>query len=162
MSPFDTQAYDRVRQQIGYCGIWCGSCVVGNGTLCELTRRYRMMTEAYDLDEWAPRDFDYSEFARGLTSIQDIPSCPGCRAGGGRDDCEIRACARSRGLDDCTRCADFGTCEHRGILQRMRTGAAAAGLMVRSDARDEDELLQEWSAAIEHRWPCCVLFLDRE
>jgi hypothetical protein len=161
MASSDMRAYHKVKQQIGYCGIWCGSCVVGNGALCELTRRYRAMTEAYGLGRWAPRDFDYSEFARGLASIQAIPSCPGCLAGGGRDDCEIRACARSRALDDCTRCPDFGKCEHNGILQRMRSGAAAAGLLLRSDSREEDELLQEWSATIERRWPCCVLFQER-
>jgi len=48
------RAYQKVKQQIGYCGIWCGSCVVGNGALCELTRCYREMTEPYDLGEWAP------------------------------------------------------------------------------------------------------------
>ncbi|UCG86193.1 MAG: DUF3795 domain-containing protein [Gemmatimonadota bacterium] len=162
MTPFGTQAYDSVKPQIGYCGIWCGSCVVGNGALSELTRRYRKTTEAYDLGEWAPRDFDYSEFAQGLASIQAMPTCPGCRAGGGRDDCEIRTCARSRELDDCTKCGDFGKCEHQGILERMRTGAVDAGLMVRRDSRSNDELLREWSAEIERRWPCCVLFLEGE
>ena len=31
---------ENVKDQIGYCGIWCGSCIVGNGALRELTRKY--------------------------------------------------------------------------------------------------------------------------
>ncbi len=34
------EAFDRVKAQIGACGIWCGSCAVGNGSLRELSRRF--------------------------------------------------------------------------------------------------------------------------
>jgi hypothetical protein len=161
MSSSDIQAYDKVKHQIGYCGIWCGSCVVGNGALREIARRYRKTVEAYDLGTWAAGGFDYAEFVRGLISIENMPTCPGCRAGGGRDECEIRACARGRDLEDCTKCTDFGECEQSGLMQRMRGGAVKAGLMVRNDARNEDELLREWSATIQDRWPCCVLFAQQ-
>jgi hypothetical protein len=62
------KAFENVREQIGFCGIWCGSCVVGNGTLRELTERCEEIIGAYGLEEWAPRDFDYKEFLKGLAS----------------------------------------------------------------------------------------------
>jgi hypothetical protein len=40
-------AYENVRAQIGYCGIWCGSCVVGNGALQELARQLESVLTAY-------------------------------------------------------------------------------------------------------------------
>ena len=101
MSKANLTAFECVKDQIGFCGIWCGSCVVGNGTLRELTVRYEEVTKAYGLKNWAPGDFDYDEFSKGLSSISDIPVCQGCLKGGGRDDCEIRACALGRNLEDC-------------------------------------------------------------
>jgi hypothetical protein len=43
----EKKAFENVKSQIGFCGIWCGSCVVGNGTLRELTRKFEEMTRAY-------------------------------------------------------------------------------------------------------------------
>lgn len=34
----NAEGYRSVERQIGYCGIWCGSCIVGNGALRELSR----------------------------------------------------------------------------------------------------------------------------
>ncbi|UCC73983.1 MAG: DUF3795 domain-containing protein [Gemmatimonadota bacterium] len=154
------EAFERVKDQIGFCGIWCGSCVVGNGTLRELTRRYEETTKAYGLQEWAPKDFDYAEFSKGLSAISDIPLCPGCLSGGGRDDCEIRACALSKNLDDCSQCPEPEKCEHAEILAKMRSGARAAGLFVKAGDEDREELLDRWSAALKRGWPCCVLFMN--
>ena len=70
MSNRDISAYENVKDQIGFCGIWCGSCVVGNGTLRKLTKKYKETVTAYGLPEWAPKDFDHAEFSQGLTSIQ--------------------------------------------------------------------------------------------
>ena len=35
----ETKPFGNVKNQIGRCGIWCGSCVVGNGTLKEMAKR---------------------------------------------------------------------------------------------------------------------------
>ena len=161
MSDVNMQAYENVKDQIGFCGIWCGSCVVGNGTLRELTRKYDETIQAYGLREWAPKDLDFEAFSQGLSSIQGIPMCSGCIQGGGRDDCEMRACASHKGCDDCTQCIEFGACEHLEILDKMRTGALAAGLFVKSGEGDRQEFVRKWTRELERRWPCCVLFMDR-
>ena len=67
--------FENVKDQIGYCGIWCGSCVVGNGTLRELTKRYEEIIKSYGLEHWAPKDFDFKEFMKGLASIETMPLC---------------------------------------------------------------------------------------
>lgn len=154
------EAFENVKDQIGACGIWCGSCVVGNGTLRELTRRFDELTVAYGLREWAPTDFAYGEFSQGLASIQNMAPCPGCAKGGGREHCEIRACASSLGLDDCGPCPEPAACEHAEIIESMRTGALAAGLVVSTGKVRRDELLDRWSADLAEHWPCRILFED--
>jgi hypothetical protein len=154
------EAFDNVKAQMGACGIWCGSCVVGNGTLRELTRRFEELTVAYGLREWAPKDFGYEEFSQGLASIRDMDLCPGCVKGGGREDCEIRACASRLGLDDCGLCPEPAGCEQAAIFETMRSGALKAGLMVRTGEAGRDELLDQWTSDLAERWPCRILFED--
>jgi hypothetical protein len=45
------KTFEGVKDQIGYCGIWYGSCIVGNGALGELTTRYGKMLAIYGLKE---------------------------------------------------------------------------------------------------------------
>ncbi len=160
MTRSDPASFENVKRQIGFCGIWCGSCVVGNGTLRDLTRRYEEMTTAYGLPHWAPEDFDHLEFSKGLRSIRGIPLCQGCLKGGGRDDCEIRACASSKGLHDCTECDELGVCEHAAIVEKMRSGARAAGLFVKEDNSDNEDLIERWTHQLRTIWPCCIAFMS--
>ena len=151
-------AFEKVRAQIGACGIWCGSCIVGNGTLRELSARYGQMLADYGLEEWGPQDFNYEELQKGLASMQHVPLCPGCRQGGGRQDCEIRACAAKRQVEFCGECVAAADCEHGHLLEHMRRGAVQAGLFVETAAADPHELVDRWTAAIKGKWPTCVLF----
>jgi hypothetical protein len=150
--------FESVRAQIGCCGIWCGSCVVGNGALAELTRRYERLLELHDLRNWGPKDFDHDQFAQGLRSIRSMAPRAGCLRGGGRDSCELRSCARARELADCTECGGRGQCPHAGLLGHMRSGAARAGLSVREPGSDRERSLRGWMEEIRSRWPQSVLF----
>lgn len=57
-------AYENVRAQIGYCGIWCGNCVVGNGALQKLAGQFESVLAGYGVAKGEPKDFDYAEFVR--------------------------------------------------------------------------------------------------
>lgn len=162
MSASHDRAFNKVKNQIGCCGIWCGSCAAGNGVLGELARRYRDMTEAYGLKEWAPDDFDFDEFSKGLSSIGKMPLCPGCLQGGGRPECGIRKCTGDAGIDDCSECPRPGRCGCTDELAKMRSGAAAAGIFVKSEQADGNELIEAWSLELRRRWPEFILFIQNK
>ena len=153
------RAFELVRNQIGFCGIWCGSCVVGNGALREITKWCAAKIDAYGLREWGPRDVDYKELAKGLESIAAMPPCPGCLNGGGRDGCEMKACVSGKGIDDCSECGDSAGCPHSDVLEEMRSGALAAGLLVKTERVDKQRLIAEWTAQLKKSWPSSVLFV---
>lgn len=154
------QPFENVKNQIGYCGIWCGSCVVGNGGLRELTKRYGEIVKNYGLEDWAPRNFDFKEFLKGIASIQAVPHCQGCLKGGGRTNCEMRACASNKKIGDCSECDEPKACKNNEILQHMRTGALAAGLFVKTKKTDPQRLVREWTSELKTKWPSCILFLQ--
>ena len=147
----EDKPFENVKNQIGFCGIWCGSCVVGNGALRELTKRYEEIIERYGLEEWAPKDFDFEEFRKGLASIQSLPLCRGCLKGDGRQNCEMRACASNKNITDCTECDQQTACENLETLQKMRTGASHAGLFVKTENVDRQELIEKWTAELKNK-----------
>ena len=151
-------AFQDVQEQIGFCGIWCGSCIVGNGALRKLTRRYMELIKAYGLKEWAPKDFDYEELVKGLESIRNIPLCPGCLRGGGRSNCEMKSCAASKRIAGCHKCREPGVCKHSEPLREMRSGAIKAGLFVNTEDLDQQELVRHWTAKLRPKWPASILF----
>ena len=156
----ETQAFENVRDQVGFCGIWCGSCIVGNGTLRGLTRKYKELVTLYGLEEWVPKDFDYKEFLKGLESIEKAPLCSGCRKGGGRENCEMRSCAQSRRISGCHACTEPADCEHAELLNHMRSGATKAGLFVSTEDIDRQQLIADWTVKLRTHWPCSILFAD--
>ena len=155
-----SDAFENVRGQIGYCGIWCGSCAAGNGALRELTGRYLELVKGYGLEGWAPGDFDYGEFSRGLASIQGMPLCEGCLRGDGKPGCRMRECARGRGVPGCAECGGEG-CGNREPLEAMRGGALAAGLMVKTEAGDPEGFIERRTPELKDSWPSRILFQRR-
>ena len=153
------QTFVNVKDQIGFCGLWCGSCIVGNGTLHKLTEEYKKLISAYGLRQWAPDDFNFDEFVKGLDSIQKLPLCSGCLKGGGRNPCEIRTCASNKGLRDCTSCKEFGRCANAEILEHMRPGARDAGMSVKTQNIDRGEFIKTETAELKAKWPCSILFM---
>jgi len=154
----NTSPFENVKDQIGFCGIWCGSCAVGNGSLQDLTHKYEEVIDSYGLEQWAPNDFDFKGFRKGLKSIQAVVSCSGCLKGGGRGDCEIRACAQKKKIADCSVCDDPAACQHLDLLQTMRSGAQKANLFVKTDNVDRQELLKKWLSDLKNTWPSRLLF----
>jgi hypothetical protein len=154
----NVESFENVKNQIGYCGIWCGSCVVGNGALRELTKRYEEVIKGYGVKEWGPKDFNFQEFKKGLASIQNMPLCQGCLKGDGRPNCEIRTCALNKKINDCSECDQPEDCKHLEILQKMRTGALRAGLLVKTEKGDQKKLLDKWTAELKSKWPSSILF----
>ncbi len=152
--------FDKVKNQIGRCGIWCGSCGAGNGALGELSRRYADLVRKYGLPEWGPKDVDYDKLESWLGLIGEMPLCNGCLQGDGNPECKLRLCAKERNLPDCAECDRFGSCEHDEELKKVRDGALDAGFFVKNDKADRRKLIEEWTAKMKDAWPSCVLFLE--
>ena len=153
----DQSAFENVRQQIGACGIWCGSCAVGNGSLRLASQRTFEVLESHGIEHWAPPELDYQALAKGLSTVSDISTCPGCRQGGGRAGCEMKACSAERGLSECSEC-EAADCPHAKILDHMRSGALKAGLFIKLKPGDSKALIQEWTEELAGQFPSCLLF----
>jgi hypothetical protein len=151
------KAFENVKNQIGYCGLWCGSCIVGNGSLKELTKKYAHLVKGYGVIEWGARDFDSSEFTKGLASIQNLPTCAGCLKGGGNDQCKIRPCASEKKVSDCDECNETKKCKNAEALQKVRSGALAVGMVLKTGKGDQAKLVKKWTAETRGQFPYCVI-----
>lgn len=147
------KAFRNVEDQMGYCGLWCGSCIVGNGTLRELTKRYEHLIKGYGIDEWGAKGFDAEEFRKGLKVIQKIPICRGCLKGGGNDKCNIRPCASKRKVSDCGECGILGRCTYTDELNQVRRGAQTVEMLIKEGKGNGRELKKMWSMEILDRFP---------
>jgi len=158
----EAKAFENVKNQIGYCAIWCGSCVVGNGALKEPTKRYALIIGGYGIDKWGAekQGFDGQGLMKTLQSIQGIPICRGCQKGGGAVNCKIRACASNRKFADCIECKEFMTCENHEPLQKVRSGALRVGMLVKNekDKANQQQLIKKWTAELKNKWSSCILF----
>ena len=154
------KAFTNVKNQVGYCGIWCGSCVAGNGLLRDLTARYEKLIRDYGVSQWAPSDFDFDEFMKGLGSLKETWLCPGCLQGGGQDNCAVRACAENKKSEDCIECGEFRACARKEKLETMRSGALKAGLNVKTEKGNSADQIKRWTLDMKDRWPGLLLFLD--
>ena len=159
-----SKAFKNVENQIGYCGIWCGSCIVGNGALKELTRKYAFVLEGYGINGWGAEEasFDGKNLIKSLVGVQKIPVCRGCLKGGGAKNCKIRACATSRKMADCTECPEFMKCENREALNNVRTGALRVGMTARTgkDTVSRQQLIKKWKTEISEKFPSFVVFSE--
>lgn len=151
------KAFMNVKNQIGYCGLWCGSCIVGNGSLKELSKRYAHLIKGYGVTEWGTKDFDSKEFMKGLASIQNLPVCAGCRKGGGNDQCKIRPCASGKKISDCDECNKTNICNNAEALQKVRSGALAVGMILKTGKGDQATIVKKWTAETRGKFPYCVI-----
>jgi hypothetical protein len=107
--------YAIVKDQVTYCGLRCGECDMGNGTVAETTMKLMNYLQRYDIASWANqlpggKDVDFKRLDQDLVWIKKSLRCPGCLNGGGSPDCPIRLCAKEKGFSSCSQCADLRSC----------------------------------------------------
>jgi len=125
----DRSYYEDVKGQIGHCGLWCGSCIVGNGLLAEMTSQYEKVVCGHGVHKWALKEKGEA-FVEALDTIKKVPVCPGCLKGGGDDTCHMRECTKEKGLIHCDECGSREECPHLNIINFMHEGGKAAGMLV--------------------------------
>ncbi len=151
----DQKSYDNVRNQIGPCGIWCGSCAGGNGATQELTRRYEIFIKN-QLEAYAPKDFDFEEFLKGIKSIKSMSLCPGCLKGGGMQGCPVRECAIRKDYESCSSCEELSTCSKFSELEKYLPRIKSDLLSIRG--KENRILVDGWEERLKKKWPHCLLF----
>ena len=144
-----SSAFENVKNQLAYCGLWCGSCLVGNGTVNELALECRKALTNYGVNEWGPKGVDYKELLKGLAAIASMEPCRGCLRGGGRTNCEIRACAIKKELPECVDCGMQEECQNSRLIHHMRSGASRVGMKVSDKPGNRAKVLEKWIAEMD-------------
>jgi len=72
----------------------------------------------------------------------------------------MKTCASNRNIDGCSECHEPATCRHVETLQKMRSGALAAGLFVGTENVNRQQLIEKWTDELKSQWPCCILFMN--
>jgi hypothetical protein len=152
-----TEGFGNVKNQIGFCGIWCGSCLGGNGAVLELTRKYEQTIKRsqHALEKWAPKEFNFNEFVKGLACIKAMPLCPGCKKGGGNPTCEIRSCASKKNITNCSQCDGLAECENFKSLEQSNPRIREELGKIRNV--DPKEVIEKWMSELKTKWPHCTL-----
>jgi len=152
--------FENVKNQVGCCGIWCGSCVGGNGAILELTRKYEQTVKRSQsaLEKWAPKGFNFNELMKELSHIQAMPHCPGCRKGGGNPNCTIRICALNRGVTYCSQCEQLLTCNNFGELEKSNPKVKEGLTEIKN--KGQAVLIEKWMGELKTKWPHCLLLCE--
>lgn len=93
-------------EEIAYCGLVCQRCAIYLATReQDEEKRHKMREEiAQEIKK------HYGEECRP----EDVTDCDGCKSEGrllsGCRRCEIRKCARQKGVENCARCSEYA-CE---------------------------------------------------
>jgi hypothetical protein len=150
--------FDNVENQIGFCGIWCGSCPAGNGSVVELTRRYEETIKRNQLEKWAPKDFDFKEFMKGLASLQRVPLCQGCLKGGGNPTCAIRICAKEKKLSNCNQCKLLTSCKNFDMLEKSHPNIKQD--LLKTKNTNQKKLVEKWKTELKEKFPHCLVLCN--
>ena len=140
----ESPAFKNVKNQLAYCGLWCGSCLVGNGTANDLARDCRKALTDYGIDDWGPKGVDYPKLLEGLSVLSSMEPCVGCLRGGGKTDCQVRACAKEKGVIECAECTSRKTCKNVSFIEHMRKGGAGVGMRVKATKGDRSKVISDW------------------
>ena len=103
-----------------YCGLYCGACAMRNGQISNTAKTLQKLLDAFHYAEWAPSLADYVPATKHYPQFEGVlewltdQSCPTCLGGGGNPACEIRICAKEKGLVGCWACGETANCDKLG------------------------------------------------
>lgn len=146
------EAFEAMKNQMGPCGIACGLCDLGNGTVAETAKKTKDYLQNYGVSQWAPlvpggSEIDFDKLFKSLDWVSNSIGCLGCEKGGGPPDCTIRKCAVERGYDICSECPDLEACGKFDWLGDY--GGTLRGKLKGSKGKSKRKLIEEAIASIE-------------
>ena len=142
-------AFERVKDQVAYCGLLCSTCSIGNGTVNVLAGNLRKTLTDYGFKHYGPKEIDYDALLKGLEVLRSTSHCKGCLKGGGNATCSARACASQKGLSECVECGSEKRCKNAGFIRHMRRGARRVGMKVKDGKEDLSKVSPRWLTLYE-------------
>ena len=137
---------------VTYCGLYCNLCADRGRIPRQAAALQETMAEE-GWPHWGPSISGFTQFWAFLEKLQTEGGCPGCRAGGGYPECDIRACARERNLDLCSQCAGFPCERIEALGERYPT-------LIADNRRMQRVGLERWLAEQEERVRRGVIYAD--
>jgi len=137
---------------VTYCGLYCELCA----ERARIPKRAAALQEAMTEEGWPVWGTDvpgFTEFWRFLESLHANGSCPGCHAGGGPPNCQIRACVQQRGLELCSQCPDFP-------CARIEALGTIYPTLIADNRRLQAVGLEQWLTEQEKRVQRGVVYAD--
>jgi len=122
------------KSNLTYCGAFCGAC---GWRLAGTTKDDRYLTEKAKALE--PKELEY------------WLSCPGCKVGEHRADCDFRICAKSKDLERCVDCQEF-PCQRHEDFNSDGVPHHANSLASLKVLKEQGE--DAWLDMQEKRWTC--------
>ncbi|MFB0558686.1 MAG: DUF3795 domain-containing protein [Candidatus Bathyarchaeia archaeon] len=146
------ETFEAVKYQMGPCGIACGLCDLGNGTVAETAKKTADYLRNYGVSQWAPlvpggSEIDFDLLFGSLDWVSTSVGCFGCEKGGGPPDCAIRICAKEKEHDICSGCPDLEGCGKFDWLGEY--GGTLRGKLKGSKGKSKRELIEEAITSIE-------------
>jgi hypothetical protein len=146
------EAFETMKNQMGPCGIACGLCDLGNGTVAETAKKTKDYLQNYGVSQWAPlvpggSEIDFDKLFKSLDWVSNSIGCLGCEKGGGPPDCAIKNCAKERGYEICSECPDLEACGKFDWLGDY--GGTLRGKLKCSKGKSKRELVEEAITGIE-------------
>jgi len=110
-----------------YCGLYCGDCAFGKGTIPDLARDLRKELRDSRFDKVAqvipfPEFQKYNDCYEALGAMVKL-RCKGCRGGFRSKYCNVAQCAIKKGFEGCWECDDFADCETLAFLEPVHGDA---------------------------------------
>ena len=104
-----------------YCGLFCGDCAFGLGTVPDLARDLRKELRKIKFDRIAD-SIPFPEFKKYADCYEVLGAmvklrCGGCRGGFRSKYCNIAQCSLKKGYAGCWECADFEGCKELVFLE---------------------------------------------
>jgi hypothetical protein len=95
-------------QNIGTCGLNCGNCEAYKATQAKNVKKLSDLATSWssEKNKWRPEDMRCD----GCTSNRVFKGCM---------ECPVRACARGKGADICSRCGDYSCDKIQGLWNSL-------------------------------------------
>jgi len=115
---------------VGYCGLYCGDCLLRRGEVADLARdlRKKLREVKFDRVAAALAGFlkplqDYDKCYQALGAMVRLRCRRPCTGGDGNPQCRPRLCVQRRGLRGCWECGEFETCPKLAFLKAVHADA---------------------------------------